>query len=62
LEVGDDAIVTPLQVDREIEERARGLGAGQDDRMDSADDMRGADAQRVKEEVSMRSMRLVFGG
>ena len=49
-------------MDREIEERARGLGAGQDDRIDSADDMRGADAQRVKEEVSVRSMRLVFGG
>jgi hypothetical protein len=45
-----------LQVDREIEERARGLGAGHDDRLDSTDDVRDADAQRVKEEVAPRSL------
>jgi hypothetical protein len=47
-----------LQVDREIEERARGLGAGQDDRIDSADGVRDADAQRVREEVTMSFMCL----
>ena len=43
-------------MDREIEERARGSGAGQDDRLDSTDDVRDADAQRVKEEVMPRSL------
>ena len=42
----------PLQVDREIEERARGFGAAQDDRIDSADGVRDADAHRVKEEAN----------
>ena len=50
----------PLQVDREIEERARGLGAGQDDRLGSADGVRDADAQRVREEVTSSLMFLVI--
>lgn len=45
-----------MQVDREIEERARGLGAGHDDPMDSAEGVRDADAQRVKEEVAQHAV------